>query len=605
MKVIKRDGRVVDYDKSKIRIAIEKANKEVGKKEKATATDIKTIIEYIEELDKKRILVEDIQDIIEEKLMELGKYELAKKYIVYRYTRALIRKSNTTDASILGLIRNGNKLTSSNNLPINITAQRNLIAGEVSKDLTKRILLPEKIRKAWEEGILYFHDAEYFIQPMINTCSINIEDMLDNGTVINGTMLEKPKSFQVACAIIPQIIATVASNQYGMLYVDISFLGKYLSTNKEKIKRGLEEELKDNKVIENIANKRIEKELIAGIQNIQYRINTLITTNGSSPSIAFFLNLRDDEYIEENARIFEEILKQRYEGIKNADGESIIPEFPKIIYALNEMNCLNGNKYDFLTELAIKCSMKKIEINYVSKPKFEKGFNQGIVSINLPQIAIIAEGDEEKFWNLLEERLELCKEALMCRHYALLGTVSDISPIHWKDGAISRLKTGEKIDSLLYGKNSTLSLGYIGIYEMTKLMKGKSHAQPEGRSFAIKVMKFLKDKISKWRKETDIEFSLYGDEMEWLGKELLHIDKEKYGTIEGITDKERYTNSYHVDSSEEIDVYDRLKLEIEFQKISIDGNIVYVGLEEINNSTEELKKIIKFAYQNIEYLAIK
>ena len=488
MKVIKRDGRVTDFDQSKIKLAIEKANKEVSRKEKASKEDIKAIIEYIEELNKKRILVEDIQDIIEEKLMELGRHELAKKYIVYRYTRALVRKSNTTDESILGLIRNNNKDVmeeNSNKNAIMASTQRDLIAGEVSKDLTKRILLPEKITKAWEDGVLHFHDADYFIQPIFNCCLINIGDMLDNGTVMNGKMIESPKSFQVACTVTTQIIAAVASNQYGGQSVDLIHLGKYLRISKQKFEKEIKEELGhgvDKKIIEKLVNRRLKTELSAGVQTIQYQINTLMTTNGQSPFVTLFLHLDpNDEYLEENAMIIEEVLKQRYQGIKNSAGVYITPAFPKLVYVLDEFNCLNGGKYDYLTKLAVKCSSKRMYPDYISAKKmrenyegnvfspmgcrsflspwkdengeykFEGRFNQGVVSINLPQIGIVADGDEEKFWKEFDARLELCKEALMCRHYALLGTSADISPVHWRYGAIARLKQGEKIDKLLYG----------------------------------------------------------------------------------------------------------------------------------------------------------
>jgi ribonucleoside-triphosphate reductase len=638
MKVIKRDGRAVDYDRQRIVIAIEKANNEVRRSERASKEEINEIIEYIEELGKKRILVEDIQDIIEQKLMDFKKFELAKKYMIYRYTRALARKQNTTDESILGLIRNENKELAEENSNKNTmlaSTQRDYIAGEVSKDLTRRILLPEKISKAHDEGILHFHDADYFIQPIFNCCLINIQDMLDNGTVMNGKMIESPKSFQVACTVTTQIIAAVASNQYGGQSVDISHLGKYLRKSRLKFEKKIRAAIGDKvskEVFDKLVEERLKTELSAGVQTIQYQINTLMTTNGQSPFVTLFLNLKkDDEYIEENAMIIEEVLKQRYEGIKNEKGVYITPAFPKLVYVLDEHNCLKGGKYDYLTKLAVKCSSKRMYPDYISAKKmrenyegnvfspmgcrsflipwkdengnykFEGRFNQGVVSINLPQIGIIADGDEEKFWSLLDERLELCKEALMCRHYSLMGTLSDTSPIHWQNGAIARLKKGEKIDKLLMDGYSTLSLGYIGIYEATKLMKGVSHTTPEGHEFAIKIMHALKDATLKWRSETGLGFSLYGTPAESLCYRFARIDKEKFGTIEDITDKGYYTNSYHVDVREKINAFSKLKFESEFQPLSGGGAISYVEVPNMKNNLEALEEVVKFIYDNIQY----
>ena len=638
MKIIKRDGRIVDYDRQKIAVAIEKANREVKGKEKANKEDIKIIVEYIEDLDKKRMLVEDIQDLIEEKLMELEKYELAKKYIVYRYTRALIRKQNTTDETILGIIRNENKELAEENSNKNTmlaSTQRDYIAGEVSRDLTKRLLLPEKISKANEEGILHFHDADYFVQPIFNCCLINISDMLDNGIVMNGKLIESPKSFQVACTVTTQIIAAVASNQYGGQSVDMKHLGKYLRKSYNKFKTEMIEKYQgkiNEEYIESIVQDKLKSELKAGIQTIQYQINTLMTTNGQSPFVTLFLHLEpDDPYINENAMIIEEILRQRYEGIKNEEGIYITPAFPKLVYVLDEHNCLKGGEYDYLTKLAVKCSSKRMYPDYISAKKmkenyegnvfspmgcrsflspwkdengnykFEGRFNQGVVSINLPQIAIIADGDEDMFWKLLDERLDLCKEALMCRHYALLGTTSDISPIHWQYGAIARLKKGEPIDKLLYGGYSTMSLGYIGIYEMTKLMTGLSHTDPIGHDFAIKVMKYLKDTVEKWKKETNIGFALYGTPAESLCYKFAKIDKERFGTITDVTDKGYYTNSYHVDVREKIDAFDKLSFESEFQKLSTGGAISYVEIPNMQNNIPALEEVVKFIYDNIQY----
>lgn len=562
MKVIKRDGRIVEYDKSKIVVAIEKANNEVEKPEKATKGDINKIIKYIEKLNKKRILVEDIQDIIELKLMELGKYELAKKYIVYRYTRALIRKSNTTDASILGLIRNGNRTESKDT--IMASTQRNLVVGEVSKDLTKRILLPEKISKAWEEGILYFHDAEYFIQPIINSCNVNMQDMLDNGTVINDNMIETPKTFRMACNLMTQIISAVASNQYGEQYVDVSCLGKYLRKSSERIKTEVIEEVGNDfskEKIEEMVSKRAKRELSAGIQTIQYQINTLMTTTGKSPNVTVYLHLKqNDEYIKENAIIIEEILKQRIAGMKNEKGEYITPKYPKLAYVLNGLNCLNGGEYDYLTEFALECSSKRKYPDFVSdKYNFNKGFNQGIVSINLPQIALTVDENEKEFWDILDERLELCKEALMCRHYALLGTSTDISPIHWIYGAISRLEKGQKINNLLYGDNSNLYLGYIGLCETVNAIKGMEGEESEKRKFANKVLEYLKNKTTQWKKETNVNFLVYEVSEDKICQELLEIDKDEFGIVEGVTDKESYTNLCDINLPEFSKNFDEMK----------------------------------------------
>ena len=638
MKVIKRDGRAVDYDRAKIQVAIEKANQEVKPKERANKEDIKGIIQYIEDLNKKRMLVEDIQDIIEEKLMEIEKYELAKKYIVYRYTRALVRKQNTTDETILGLIRNENKELAEENTNKNTllaSTQRDYIAGEVSRDLTRRLLLPEKIAKADADGVLHFHDADYFVQPIFNCCLINISDMLDNGTVMNGKMIESPKSFQVACTVTTQIIAAVASNQYGGQSVDLKHLGKYLRKSYNKFKSEIEKKYKgklSDNIIEDLVQDRLKAELKAGVQTIQYQINTLMTTNGQSPFVTLFLHLEEgDPYIKENAMIIEEVLRQRYQGIKNEAGIYVTPAFPKLVYVLDECNCLKGGEYDYLTKLAVKCSAKRMYPDYISAKKmrenyegnvfspmgcrsflspwkdengnykFEGRFNQGVVSINLPQVAIVADGDEDKFWKLLDERLELCKEALMCRHYALLGTHSDISPIHWQYGAIARLEKGEKIDKLLYGGYSTISLGYIGIYEMTKVMKGVSHTTPEGHDFAIRVMRHLRETVNRWKAETNIGFALYGTPAESLCYKFARIDKEKFGTIKDVTDKGYYTNSYHVDVREKIDAFEKLGFESEFQKISSGGAISYIEIPNMQKNIDALETAVKFIYDNIQY----
>ena len=637
MKVIKRDGKIVDYDRAKIKIAIEKANKEVEPKERATEKQIENITKHIEDLKKKRMLVEDIQDEIEKKLMEYKKFALAKEYIVYRYNRALIRKANTTDESILRLIRNENKELAEENSNKNTmyaSTQRDYIAGEVSRDLTRRILLPEKISKAHEEGVLHFHDMDYFVQPIFNCCLINIEDMLDNGTVMNGKMIESPKSFQVACTVMTQIIAAVASNQYGGQSVDISHLGKYVRKSKDKFIKNIKKNHKDldKEFIEQLAMERLKDEVKAGVQTIQYQINTLMTTNGQSPFVTLFMYLRDgDPYIEENALVFEEVIRQRYEGIKNEKGVYVTPAFPKLVYVLDENNCLKGGKYDYLTKLAVKCSAKRMYPDYISAKemrknyegnvfgpmgcrsflspwkdkdgnyKFEGRFNQGVVSINLPQIGILAEKDEEKFWKLFDERLELCREALMCRHEALLGTLSDTSPIHWQYGAIARLAKGEKIDKYLKGGYSTLSLGYIGIYELTMLMKGVPQTDPEGEKFALAVMKHMREKCDEWKKETGLGFALYGTPAESLCYRFARIDKERFGTIKNVTDKGYYTNSYHVDVRQKIDAFSKFKFESQFQPISSGGCISYVEVPNMEKNLKAMEEIVKFIYDNIQY----
>lgn len=638
MIVIKRDGQEVNYNRSKIIVAIGKANEEVPEEERISNQEIEEIVSYVETRKRKRILVEDIQDIIEQKLMALGKFDLAKRYIVYRYTRELVRRANTTDDSILSLIKNSNKEVMEENSNKNATAastQRDLIAGEVSKDLTKRLLLPEKIAKAHEEGILHFHDADYFVQPIFNCCLINIQDMLDNGTVMNGKLIESPKSFQVACTVMTQIISAVASSQYGGQSVDLKHLGKYLRKSHDKYEKAYRAHFGDefdDDTIEKLVQDRLKDELKSGVQTIQYQINTLMTTNGQSPFVTLFLNLdENNEYIEENAMIVEEILRQRLEGIKNEKGVYVTPAFPKLIYVLDENNCLKGGKYDYITKLAVKCSAKRMYPDYISAKKmrenyegnvfscmgcrsflspwkdengnykFEGRFNQGVVSINLPQIGILAKGNEEVFWKLMDERLQLCFEALMCRHNALKGTLSDVSPIHWQYGAIARLDKGEKIDPLLYGGYSTMSLGYIGLYEVTKLMKGVSHTDPVGEEFALRVMNHMKETADRWRDETNIGFSLYGTPAESLCYRFARIDLEKFGEIKDITDKGYYTNSYHVDVREKIDAFSKFLFESQFQKISSGGSISYVEIPNMRHNLEALEEVVKFIYDNIQY----
>ena len=643
MKVIKRDGKKVDFDPNKIVVAISKANREVIGNEKASIQNINYIVEAIEKLGLNEIGIEKIQDQIERKLMELGKYELAKRYMLYREKRSIIRQTNTTDESILSLIRNTNKEVSkenSNKNAILLSTQRDLIAGEVSKDIVDRLLLPERIVKAHKEGVLHFHDKDYFIQPMFNCCLINIKDMLDNETVMNGKKIETPKSFQVACTVMTQIIAAVASNQYGGQSVNIAHLGKYLRKTYDKyynkyynhfIEEGKSEKEAET-LAKDFAEMRKQEDLVAGIQTVQYQINTLMTTNGQSPFVTLFMHIVEgDEYEKEVAEIIEEILKQRLKGIKNSEGHYITPAFPKLIYVLDECNNLSGGKYDYVTKLAVKCSAKRLYPDYISAKKmreiyegnvfspmgcrsflspykdengeykFEGRFNQGVVSINLPQIAIMASGNKEKFYKLLDDRLELCFDACMCRHNALKGVTSDYSPIHWQYGAIARLKKGEKIDKYLYGNYSTMSLGYIGLYEVSKLMTGKSHTEKEGKEFVEELMKYLRKVVDGWKKDTNIGFALYGTPAESLCYRFAKIDEEKFGSIKDITDKGYYTNSYHVDVRENINAFDKLKFESSFQPISSGGCISYVEIPNMEKNYEALEEIVKFIYDNIQY----
>ncbi len=638
MNIQKRDGRIVPYEEEKIVAAIHKANNEVEEQYRAEEELIEQILEDVKKEGKGQLSVEQIQDMIEERLVEHNKYTLAKKYIVYRYQRSLLRKSNTTDESILKLIRNENKELAEENSNKNTrlaSTQRDYIAGEVSRDVTKRLLLPEHITLAHENGVIHFHDSDYFIQPIFNCCLINIKDMLDNGTSINGKMIESPKSFQVACTVTTQIIAAVASNQYGGQSVNVKHLGKYLYKSREKFAAQLEEEFGDSLTAEakaKIVEMRVRDELRSGVQTIQYQINTLMTTNGQSPFVTLFLHIDDeDEYVDETVLIIEEILQQRIQGTKNEKGVFVTPAFPKLVYVLDENNCLKGGKYDYITKLAAKCSAKRMYPDYISAKKmrenyegeifscmgcrsflspwkdengnyqWEGRFNQGVVSLNLPQIGILAKGDEDVFWNLLDERLALCYEALMCRHKALQGVVSDVSPIHWQYGAIARLKKGEKIDKYLHGGYSTMSLGYIGLYETTYLMKGCSHTEEKGKEFALRVMDYLKDAAAKWKEETGIGFSLYGTPAETLCYRFARIDREKFGKIKNVTDKGYYTNSYHVDVREEMDAFTKFTFESEFQHKSLGGAISYVEIPNMLHNVEAVEEVIKFIYDNIQY----
>ncbi len=638
MKVIKRDGTSVSFDRSKIVTAVRKANEAVEAQFRVTEAEIEEIAAAVENRNRPRVLVEDIQDIVEQKLMEMEKYALAKAYIIYRYTRALVRKANTTDDSILSLIRAQNKDVmeeNSNKNAVTAATQRDLIAGEVSKDLTRRILLPEKISKAHDEGAIHFHDADYFLQPIFNCCLINIGDMLNNGTVMNGKLIESPRSFQVACTVMTQIIAAVASSQYGGQSVDISHLGKFLRRSGQKFTNQLKEQIGgslDEETRKKIVDLRLREELRSGVQTIQYQINTLMTTNGQSPFVTIFMNLReDDPYVEENAMIIEEILRQRIQGIKNEKGICVTPAFPKLIYVLDEHNCLRGGRFDYLTRLAVQCSAKRLYPDYISAKKmrenyegnvyscmgcrsflnpwkdaegnyrFEGRFNQGVVSLNLPQIGILAKGDDEAFWKLFDERLELCFEALMCRHNALKGIRSDVSPVHWQYGAIARLGKGEVIDPYLLNGYSTISLGYIGLYEVTRLMRGVSHTEPAGEEFAVAVMRHMREVAERWKRETTIAFGLYGTPAESLCYRFARVDKERFGTIEDVTDKGYYTNSYHVDVREPIDAFAKFTFESQFQTISSSGAISYVEIPNMRHNLEALEEVVRFIYDNIQY----
>ena len=636
MQVIKRDGSQVAFDETKIYEAILKAMKYgSGIVHKDVAKKIAEEIHVIVSKFPTSPTIFQIETYVYLKLIENGQELTAKAYEGYRAIQAFKRETNTTDHSILGLIELTNEEVmneNSNKNAMMASTQRDLIAGEVSKDISRRKKLPARIVQAHDEGILHFHDMDYFMQSIFNCCLINIKDMLDNGTVINGRMIESPKSFQVACTVMTQIIAQVASSQYGGQSVDIRHLGKYLRKSRQKYERLLEETITDEKQREAAVDALVKKELQSGVQTIQYQINTLMTTNGQSPFVTLFLNIEEeDEYVEEVVLIVKEILAQRLEGIKNEKGIYTTPTFPKLIYVLHEHNALEGGKYDEVTELAAACSAKRLYPDYISAKemrkiyegnvfscmgcrsflspwkdeegnyKFEGRFNQGVVSLNLPQIGIIANGNEEIFWNLLENRLELCYEALMCRHKALLGTLSDESPIHWQHGAIARLKKGEKIDKLLMDGYSTISLGYIGLYEVTKLMTGVSHTDPVGEAFALKVMHYMADTTKRWKEETGLGFGLYGSPAESLCYRFAKIDKAKFGVIKDITDKGYYTNSYHVDVREEIDAFSKLTFESQFQPISSGGCISYIEIPPVQHNLDALKQMINFIYHNIQY----
>ena len=632
MKIVKRDGKIVNYDRHKIITAIKKANLEVNESERIEDAEIEEIVCYIEGLDKKRMLVEDIQDIIETKLMEKKKYELAKKYIVYRYTRALVRKKNAIDESILGLI----KRQDDEHLDINpnknavlASTQRDLIAGEVSKDLTKRILLPPKISKAHEDGEIFFHDSDYFLQSIVASSYLDLSNMLDEGTVINNKLIETPKTFLVACLVTTQIIDTIACNQYGGVSIDISHLAKYLRKSYEKLEKEISSIINDEDSIKKLLVERLKYELSSGVQLIQYQLNTLMTTNGQCPDVSLFMNLDStNEYETENVMLIEEILNQRVQGIKNVNGEYVAPRFPKLIYVLNEENNLNGGKYDYLTLKAIECSKKGGYPNYISskvmknlyknsvfspigensflspyvvngETKYEGRFNIGVVTLNLPQIALTYSDNESKFWALLDDRLDLAKEALMCKYYALLGTLSNTSPLHWIYGGIARYQEGDFIDPLLQDGYATLSLGFIGLDETVKVMKKQGSDTPEGHEFALKILRRMKNTVDKWKNITGIGFQLYASENLEASYYFANIDKKNHGQIKGVTDKGYYHDSFTFDN-EHMDMYSYLNQIKDFQTYCNGGCCYKIDIAKLNND-KNINNTINYLYDNIIY----
>lgn len=651
MKVIKRDGSIVDYNSEKISIAIGKANNEVKPKERASKEQINSIINFIEEQNKRRILVEDIQDIIEEKLMEMGKYQLAKHYITYRYTRELVRKANTTDQTIKELIDGSNEYWNTENSNKNamiVTTQRDYIAGTTSTDITRRFLLSEDIVKAHDEGIIHFHDADYFAQHMHNCCLINLEDMLQNGTIINGVMIEKPHKFITASTIATQIILGVSSSQYGGCTISLTHLAPFVrdSYNKyynEYIERGLSEEK-----AKEFADKDIKKEVEAGVQTFNYQVNSMTNTNGQSPFLSVSMYLGEtEEYKDELAMIIEEFLKQRMIGFKNSKGVYITPAFPKLLYVLEEDNINENSKYWYLTELAAKCTAKRMVPDYISEKKmieFKKNqwgegdcypcmgcrsfltpwttktdpskaknfvegkgkyygrFNQGVVTINLPDVALSAKKDMKKFWKILDERLELCHKALQARHERLENTLSDVAPIMWQNGALARLEKGEVINDLLHDGYSTISLGYAGLYECVKYMTDQSHTvEGEPKEFGLAIMQRMNDKCKEWKAEEHIDYSVYGTPIESTTYKFAKCLRDRFGIVKGITDRDYITNSYHVPVFEEIDAFEKLQLEAEFQRLSPGGAISYIETPNLQNNIESVLEVIKFIYDNIMY----
>jgi len=647
MKCIKRNGQEVEFDNEKIQVAISKANNNIDELSKRlTSNQIQKITNEITEKCEnmgRAVGVEEIQDMVEFAIMKEGAFEVAKHYITYRYTRQLARQKNTTDDKVFSLIDCQNeeiKQENSNKNPTINSVQRDYMAGEMSKDLTKRFLLPNHIWKAHEEGLIHFHDADYFAQRMHNCDLVNLEDMLQNGTVISQTKIDKPHSFSTACNIATQIVAQVASSQYGGQSISLAHLAPFVEISRQKIRKEVEIELKmvcgkvDEDMLHTITEKRVREEINRGVQTIQYQVITLMTTNGQAPFVTEFLYLgeaKNEREREDLAMIIEETLEQRYKGVKNEQGIYITPAFPKIIYVLEEDNIHPESKYYYLTQLAAKCTAKRLVPDYISEKKMkelkegncfpvmgcrsalspwkdEKGnykfygrFNQGVVTINLPDVALSSGGDYKKFWKILDERLELCFEALMCRHNRLKGTTSDVAPILWQHGAISRLKPGEKIDKLLFGGYSSISLGYAGLYETTKFMTGKSHTNPEATPFALEVMKKLNDTMKVWTAKTNIGFALYGTPLESTTYKFSKALQKRFGIIPGVTDKNYITNSYHVHVTEEIDAFSKLAFESQFQALSGGGAISYVEVPNMQDNIEAVLQVIKFIYDNIMY----
>ena len=650
MKIIKRNGQEVVFDRDKIVHAVCRANEEMDDFAKISHDKIVRLAADVEKECNhmgRSVSVEEIQDMVEDRLMAMNAFSLARKYITYRYSRALARKANTTDAHILTLIECNNeevKQENSNKNPTVNSVQRDYMAGEVSKDLTRRILLPEDIVAAHDEGIIHFHDADYFAQHMHNCDLVNLEDMLQNGTVISGTLIEKPHSFSTACNIATQIIAQVASNQYGGQSISLTHLAPFVDISRKKIRKEVADELAlvnitDEAHIAQIAEKRLRDEVRKGIQMIQYQVVTLLTTNGQAPFVTVFMYLNEARSEQEKADlavIIEETLTQRIQGVKNESGVWITPAFPKLIYVLEPDNITKDSKYWYLTELAAKCTAKRMVPDYISekkmleykvdkngeghcytcmgcrsfltpyvdengKPKYYGRFNQGVVTINLVDVALSSKRDEKKFWQIFDERLDLCYRALMCRHNRLKGTVSDAAPILWQYGALARLKKGETIDKLLYGGYSTISLGYAGLYECTKYMTGKSHTDEEAKPFALAVMQHMNDKCKEWKAKENIDFSLYGTPLESTTYKFAKCLQKRFGVIEGVTDKNYITNSYHVHVSEKIDAFTKLKFESEFQQLSPGGAISYVEVPNMQDNIPAVLAVMQFIYENIMY----
>ena len=651
MKVIKRNGSEVDFDITKIIAAITKANDVVEESERMTPMQIRRIAESVDLACQKMNRspsVEEIQDLVEKQIMAHGAFEVAKRYITYRYTRSLVRRSNTTDEKILSLIECCNeeaKQENSNKNPVVNSTQRDYMAGEVSRDITNRILLPPDIVEAHNEGIIHFHDSDYFAQHMHNCDLVNLEDMLQNGTVITGTLIERPHSFSTACNIATQIIAQVASNQYGGQSISLTHLAPFVQVSREKIRRQLQEEMQEVKAditeeqLSNMVEKRLRDEIRRGVQTIQYQVVTLLTTNGQAPFVTVFMYLNEAKNEQEKhdlALIIEEVLQQRYEGVKNESGVWVTPAFPKLIYVLEEDNIYENSEYYYLTRMAAKCTAKRMVPDYISekkmlelkvdkngeghcytcmgcrsfltpyvdengKPKYYGRFNQGVVTINLVDVALSSGGNLERFWKIFDERLELCHRALMCRHNRLKGTLSDAAPILWQYGACARLKKGETIDKLLYGGYSTISLGYAGLYECVKYMTGKSHTDPSATPFALEIMQYMNTACKKWKEEHNIDFSLYGTPLESTTYKFAKCLQKRFGVIEGVTDKSYITNSYHVHVTEEINAFDKLKFEAQFQHLSPGGAISYVEVPNMQQNLEAVLQVMRFIYDNIIY----